>query len=46
MNGTNAAPTGAYADEDPPVTGKGMIYELVNDPETEGFNKWTITYTA
>lgn len=46
VGGTNAAPSGAYADEDPPVTGKGYIYELVNDPETEGFNKWTITYTA
>jgi PKD repeat protein len=46
VGGTNAAPSGAYADEDPPVTGKGYIYELVNDPETEGFKKWTITYTA
>lgn len=44
--GSNAAPSGVYADEDPPTTGKGMIYELVNDPETEGFNKWAITYTA
>lgn len=42
----NAAPSGSYADEDPPTTGKGMIYELVNDPESEGFNKWAITYTA
>jgi len=46
VGGTNAAPSGAYADEDPPVTGKGMIYELVVDPEIEGFRKWTITYTA
>jgi hypothetical protein len=46
LGGTNSAPSGVYADEDPPVTGKGMIYELVNDPETEGFTKWAITYTA
>ena len=46
VGGTNAAPGGAYADEDPPVTGKGYIYELVNDPETEGFKKWAIFYTA
>jgi hypothetical protein len=46
VGGTNATPSGTYADEDPPTTGKGYIYELVNDPETEGFNKWTITYTA
>ena len=45
VGGTNATPSGAYADEDPPVTGKGYIYELVNDPETEGFKKWAITYT-
>ena len=43
--GSNAAPSGTYADEDPPTTGKGYIYELVVDPETEGFNKWAITYT-
>lgn len=46
VGGTNAAPSGVYADEDPPTTGKGMIYELINDPEAEGFNKWAITYTA
>jgi hypothetical protein len=45
VGGTNAAPSGVYADEDPPVTGKGFIYELVNDPEAEGFKKWAITYT-
>lgn len=46
LGGTNAAPSGVYADEDPPVTGKGMAYELVNDPEAEGFHKWAITFTA
>ena len=46
VSGTNAAPSGVYQDEDPPVTGKGYIYELVNDPEVEGFKKWAITYTA
>jgi hypothetical protein len=45
VGGTNAAPSGVYADEDPPITGKGFIYELVNDPEAEGFKKWAITYT-
>ena len=43
LGGNNAAPSGTYADEDPPVTGNGYKYELVNDPESEGFNKWTIT---
>ncbi len=46
IGGTNAAPSGTYADEDPPVTGKGAIYELVVDPEAEGFRKWTVTYSA
>jgi hypothetical protein len=43
--GGNASPDGVYADEDPPVTTRGFIYEMANDPETEGFKKWTITYT-
>jgi len=46
IGGTNAAPSGVYADEDPPTTGKGYAYEMVNDPEIEGFHKWTITMTA
>lgn len=46
LGGTNAAPSGVYADEDPPVTGKGMAYELVVDPEGEGYKKWSITFTA
>jgi hypothetical protein len=45
LGGTNAAPSGVYADEDPPVTGKGMAYELVVDPEAEGFSKWVISFT-
>jgi len=45
LGGTNAAPSGVYADEDPPVTGKGMAYELVNDPEGELFRKWVISFT-
>ena len=45
LGGTNAAPSGVYADEDPPVTGKGMAYELVNDPEGELFRKWSISFT-
>ena len=46
IGGTNSAPSGIYQDGDPPTTGKEYIYELVNDPESEGFNQWTITYTA
>jgi hypothetical protein len=45
LSGTNAAPSGTYADEDPPTTGQGYRYELENDPEAEGFNTWTITVT-
>jgi hypothetical protein len=46
LGGTNAAPSGIYQDGDPPTTGKEYIYEVVNDPEGEGFNKWSVTYTA
>ena len=46
VGGTNAAPSGAYAEENPPVTGKGTIYELVVDPGAEGYYKWAITYTV
>jgi len=45
IGGTNDAPSGAYADEDPPVTGNGMRYELAHDPESEGFNTWTTSVT-
>lgn len=45
VDGTgNAAPSGIYQDGDPPTTGKEYIYELVNDPESEGFNKHVWTY--
>ena len=43
--GTNPAPSGSYADEDPPTTGLGYAYELIEDPEATGYNVWTITYT-
>ena len=46
MGGTNAAPGGLYQDGDPPTTGKEYIFEVVNDPEGEGFNVWTVTFTA
>jgi hypothetical protein len=29
-----------------PLTGKAMIYDLINDVNGEGFNQWAITYTA
>ena len=37
-------PTGVYQDATPPTTGLEYIYKLVNDPDAEGFNVWTITY--
>ena len=43
---SNAVPGGAYADEDPPTTDLGYIYELVNDPESEGFYKWAVTWNG
>ena len=46
VGGTNVTPTGIYQDGDPPTTGKEYIYEVVNDPEAEGFNKQEWTYTA
>jgi hypothetical protein len=46
IGGTNDAPSGAYTDEDPPTTGLGYVFELANDPENEGFNTWSITYTG
>lgn len=45
VDGTgNSTPSGIYQDGDPPTTGKEYIYELVNDPESEGFNKQNWTY--
>jgi hypothetical protein len=46
IGGNNVAPSGTYAEENPPTSGKGMAYELVNDPGAEGFYKWAITFTA
>jgi hypothetical protein len=46
IGGTNAAPSGTYQYSATPSTGKEKIYALVNDDDAEGFNKWTITYTA
>jgi len=45
IGGTNATPSGVYQDGDPPTTGKEYIYELENDPESEGFRLWEIDYT-
>ena len=41
--GGNPPPSGVYQDANPPTTGKEYAYKLVNDPDAEGFNKWTIT---
>jgi hypothetical protein len=46
IGGTNSAPSGVYQYAATPTTGKEMIYALVNDDDAEGFQKWTITYTA
>jgi hypothetical protein len=46
IGGSNPAPSGVYQDGDPPTTGKEYVYELENDPESQGFNTWAITYTA
>jgi hypothetical protein len=43
---SNAVPGGAYADEDPPTTDLGYIYELVNDPESEGYYKWAVVWNG
>ena len=45
IGGTNSTPSGIYQDGDPPTTGKEYIFEIENDPEIEGFNTWTVTYT-
>jgi hypothetical protein len=42
----NEAPSGVYQDGDPPTTGLEYVYELANDPESEGFNTWVITYNG
>jgi hypothetical protein len=39
-----AALDGTYADEDPPTTGKGLVYEMEVDPETTGRRLWDWTY--
>lgn len=46
IGGNNAAPSGVYQTSATPSTGKEMIYALVNDPNLEGFHKWTATFTA
>lgn len=46
IGGTNATPSGTYQDGDPPTTGLEYVYEIANDPETEGFNTWTVTYNG
>jgi len=40
VGGTNAAPTGAYADDNE-ATGLGKVFSLVTDPDTIGFQKWS-----
>ena len=44
IGGTNAAPTGIYQ-EGTQSTPAEKLYALVNDPNTEGFNTWTVTYS-
>jgi hypothetical protein len=46
IGGSNDAPSGIYQDGDPPTTGLEYVYEIANDPETEGINTWSVTYTG
>jgi uncharacterized protein YijF (DUF1287 family) len=46
LGSNNEAPSGIYQDGDPPTDGLEYVYELANDPETEGFNTWVITYNG
>ncbi len=46
IGGRNPAPSGVYQAANPPTTGKEYAYELVNDSNGEGFNLWTVTFTA
>ena len=43
---SNAVPGGAYAEENPPSTDLGYIYELVNDTEGEGFYPWAVVWNG
>ena len=46
VGGTNAAPSGVYAANCPPVTGKEWAFELVNDSCGISANHWTtVTFT-
>ena len=44
VGGTNPNPSGVYQDATPPTSGLEYAYKLVNDPDAEGFNTWTVTY--
>lgn len=46
IDGDNAAPSGTFQAAATPTTGKEQIYALINDPNGEGFNTWTVTFTA
>jgi len=46
IQNNSATLSGTYADEDPPTTDLGYIYELANDPESTGYPVYTITYDA
>ena len=43
IGGTNATPGGVYQNANPPTTGLEYKHVLVNDGNTEGFNKWAWT---
>lgn len=43
LGGTNADPSGVYQAMVPPTSGLEAKYDLVNDPASEGFKKWSIT---
>jgi hypothetical protein len=43
LGGSNAPPTGIYQAMVPPTSGKETKYDLINDPASEHFKRWTIT---
>ncbi len=45
IGGSNQAPSGIYQSATPPTSGKETIYDLTQDPTSEGFKRWSITYT-
>ena len=43
---SNAVPGGVYQDAVTPTTDLEYIYKLVNDPDAEGFYRWTVVWNG